>query len=108
MSFISTSDGLGDEAERQQLAAGKNQVEQVQQHVQPAVYLFLAKMLVRRQRHQHGAAAHSPALESSNQMWQLAVLARFAKRSRADLWGDDLLIPNISVEDFDHDLGQLC
>lgn len=108
MSFISTSDGLGDAAERQQLAAGKNQVEQVQQHVQPAVYLFLAKMLVRRQRHQHGAAAHSPALESSNQMWQLAVLARFAKRSRADLWGDDLLIPNIGVEDFDHDLGQLC
>lgn len=118
MSLCERSDGLGDAANSQELVADQDQVEVIQRHVQPAVYLFLAKMralVVRRWRHQHGAAAHSPALESRNRMWQLAVLARFVNRSSVDLWGDvvarhegdSLLIPNISPQDLGHNLGQL-
>ena len=115
---MSLFDGLGDTANREQRVEGQDQVEVIQRHVQPAVYLFLAKMralAVRRWRCQHGAAAHSPALESSNRMWKLAVLARFVNRSRVDLWGeviarhegDGLLIPNISAQDLGRNLGQL-
>ena len=116
MKLAAASDGLGDTADSQQLVAGEKQVRAIQRHVQPAVYLFVAKMLMRSWLDQHGAAAPSPAQKNSDRTWQLAVLARFAHRPAVDLWGnvvtrqeeDGLLIPNISVEDLvDVHMGQL-
>ena len=82
MNLLATA-GLGDEAESQQQAAGKDEVEEIQAHVPYEAFLFLAKMralVVINRRHQHGAVADSLAKDSCRKrMLERAVLARFAR-----------------------------
>lgn len=107
MHWLAAADGLGDEAQQ---VAGQDEVEVIQPHVPHVVLDFVAKvraLAVWTRLRQLGAAAHSPALESSPRRWQRAVLAICA--NRRPLWGDltargeadDVLIRNIILDDLD-------
>lgn len=108
VSLFAAADGVGDE---EQQVAGQDEVEEIQPHVTHAASDFLATiraLAVRTRLRQLGAAAQSPALESSPRRWQRALLAVFAHRR--PLWvddpvargkGDDELICNIIMDNLD-------
>lgn len=108
MHWLAAADGMGDEAQQ---AVGQDEAEQIQPHVPHVVSDFVAKvraLAVWTRLRQLGAAAHSPAVESSPRRWQRAVLAICAKRR--PLWvdgpiargeADEELIRNIIMDDLD-------
>lgn len=108
MNLFAAADGLGDE---EQQVAGQDEIEEIQPHVPHMVLDFVAKvraLAVWTRLRELGAAAQSPALESSPRRWQRAVLAIRANRRplRVDNpiergEADDMLIRNIIMDDLD-------